>query len=62
MHTLLATIFWHIPKDVVYNDVVHDMVYNDLVKVDKQNYEREKILFTLQTRGRQVNDIPYSFL
>ena len=29
------------------------------VNVDKHNYEREKILFTLQTRGRQVKDIPY---
>ena len=28
------------------------------VSVDKHNYEREKILFTLQTRGRQVKDIP----
>ena len=26
----------------------------------KYHYEREKILFTLQTRGRQVKDIPYS--
>ena len=30
------------------------------VNVDKHNYERENILFTLQTRGRQVKDIPYS--
>ena len=28
------------------------------VNVDKYNHEREKILFTLQTRGRK--DIPYS--
>ena len=30
------------------------------VNVDKHNYEREKILFTLQTKGRQVKDISYS--
>ena len=30
------------------------------VNVDKHNYERENILFTLQTRGRQVKDILYS--
>ena len=30
------------------------------VNVDKHNYEREKIFFTLQTRGRQVKDVPYS--
>ena len=30
------------------------------VNVDKHNYEREKIFFILQTRGRQVKDVPYS--
>ena len=30
------------------------------VNGDRHNYEREKILFTFQTRGRQVKDIPYS--
>ena len=30
------------------------------VDVDKHNYERENILFTLQTRGRIIKDMPYS--
>ena len=30
------------------------------VNVDKHNHERENILFTLQTRGRQIKHVPYS--
>ena len=48
--------------DVAYgpNVITWGNVFWMDVNVDKHNYEREKILFTLQTRGRQVKDIPYS--
>ena len=48
--------------DVVYgpNMITWGNVFWMDVNVNRHNYEREKILFTLQTRGRQVNNIPYS--
>ena len=48
--------------DVAYgpNVITWGNVFWMLVNVDTHNYEREKILFTLQTRARQVKDIPYS--
>ena len=47
--------------DVAYgpNVITWGNVFWMLVNVDTHNYEREKILFTLQTRGRQVQDVPY---
>ena len=48
--------------DVAYgpNVITWGNVFWMDVNVDKHNYETEKILFALQTRGRQVKDTPYS--
>ena len=48
--------------DVAYepNVITWGNVFWMHVNGDRHNYEREKILFTLQTRGRQVKDVPYS--
>ena len=47
--------------DVAYghNVITWGNVFWMDVNLDKHNYEREKILFTLQTRGRQVKEVPY---
>ena len=42
------------------NVITWGNVFRMDVNVDKHNYEREKIFFILQTRGRQVKDVPYS--